>query len=78
MDAYTFVESMRQETIHVLPIVGIPLMLMLIYAVLEYLSSRSYAKELNARKYKRSASVSAIEWTKSELELKRLKEVNAR
>ena len=78
MDAYTFVESIRQETIRVLPVIIIPLMIAFIFAVLEYLASRSYAKELNARKHKRNTPVSVIEWTKSDLELKRLKEVNAR
>lgn len=78
MTAYTFVESMRQETIRVLPIIVIPLMIAFIFAVLECLSSRSYAKELDDRKYKRNVSASAIEWTKSDLELKRLKEVKAR
>ena len=39
MTAHMFVEAMRQE---------------FIFAVLECLSSRSYAKELNARKYKRT------------------------
>lgn len=78
MDAYTFVESMRQETIRVLPIVAIPLMIAFIFAVLECLSLRSYAKAFEERKYKRNTPVSAIEWTKSELELKRLKEVSTR
>lgn len=77
MTVYTFVESILQETIRVLPIVIIPLMIAFIFAVLECLSSRSYAKELDARKYKRNVSANTIEWTKSELELKRLKEVNA-
>lgn len=54
MTAYAFVESMRQETIRVLPIIIIPLMIAFIFSVLECLSSRSYAKELNARKYKRT------------------------
>lgn len=78
MDAYTFVESIRQETIRILPIVVVPLMFMLIYAVLECLSSRSYAKELNKHKYKRNSLLSTTTLTKVELELKRLKEVNAR
>lgn len=54
MDAYTFVESIRQETIRVLPVIIIPLMIAFIFAVLEYLASRSYAKELNTRKHKRN------------------------
>lgn len=78
MDAYTFVESMRQETIHILPIIIIPVMIVFIFAVLECLSSRSYAKELNDRKYKRSLTISATALTKADLELKRLKEVSVR
>lgn len=78
MDAYTFVESIRQGTILVLPIVCIPLMLMFIYTALERLSARSHTKAFEERKYKRKVPVSTIEWTKSELELTRLKEVNAR
>ena len=68
MDAYTFVDSMRQETIHALPIIVIPLMFLFVYGILEYLSARSYAKELEKRKYKRNLSINATEWTKSELE----------
>lgn len=54
MTAHMFVEAMRQETTRVLPIIIIPLMIAFICAVLECLSSRSYAKELNTRKYKRT------------------------
>lgn len=72
MDAYTFVESMRQETIRVLPIVIIPLMIAFIFAVLECLSSRSYAKELDDRKYKRNSTLSTTIRTKVDLEIKEL------
>lgn len=72
MTAYTFVESMRQETIRVLPIIIIPLMIAFIFAVLECLSSRSYAKELNKYKYKRNSTLSTTIRTKVELETKEL------
>lgn len=68
MDTYTFVESMRQETIHILPIIVIPLMIAFIFAVLECLSSRSYAKELNDRKYKRNSLLQSTAHTKVDLE----------
>lgn len=72
MTAYTFVESMRQETIRVLPIIIIPLMIAFIFAVLECLSSRSYAKELNKYRYKRNSTLSTSSLTKVELETKEL------
>lgn len=78
MDAYTFVESMRQETIRVLPIIIIPLMIAFIFAVLECLSSRSHAKEFANRKYKHNSLLATTALTKVDLELKRLKEVNVR
>ena len=78
MDAYTFVESMRQETIRILPIIIIPLMIAFIFTVLECLSARSYAKERNDRKYKRNSLLVTTALTKVDLELKRLKEVKAR
>lgn len=68
MDARTFVASMRQETIHVLLIIIIPLMLLFIYAVLECLSARSYAKELNDRKYKHNLLLTTPALTKVDLE----------
>lgn len=68
MDAYTFVESMRQETIHILPIVGVPLMLLFIYAVLECLSARSYAKAMEVRKYKHNLPLTTATLTKVDLE----------
>lgn len=72
MTAYTFVESMRQETICVLPIIIIPLMIAFIFAVLECLSSRSYAKELNKYRYKRNSTLSTTIRTKVDLEIKEL------
>lgn len=72
MTAYTFVESMRQETIRVLPIIIIPLMIAFIFAVLECLSSRSYAKELNKYRYKRNSTLSTTIRTKVDLEIKEL------
>ena len=72
MTAYTFVELMRQETIRVLPIIIIPLMIAFIFAVLECLSSRSYAKELNKYKYKRNSTLRATIRTKVDLEIKEL------
>ena len=72
MTAYTFVESMRQETIRVLPIIIIPLMIAFIFAVLECLSSRSYAKELNKYRYKRNSTLSTSSLTKVDLEIKEL------
>ena len=72
MTAHTFAESMRQETIRVLPIVAIPLMLLLIYTVLTYLSERSYEKETEKRKYKRNVSSSTTSRTKVDLEIKEL------
>lgn len=72
MTAYTFVESMRQETVHVLPIIAIPLTLLFIYTVLTYLSERSYEKETEKRKYKRNLSLSTTTQTKVELETKEL------
>lgn len=68
MDTYTFVESMRQETIRVLPIIGVPLMIAFIFSILEYLSSRSYVKELNDRKYKRNSLLRSTALTKVDLE----------
>lgn len=67
MNAYTFVESMQQETIHILPVIVIPLMILFIYVVLECLSSRSRAKEIENRKYTRNLMISAVP-TKVELE----------
>lgn len=72
MTAYTFVESMRQETIRVLPIIIIPLMIACIFAVLECLSSRSHAKELNKYRYKRNLTLSTTIRTKVDLEIKEL------
>ena len=72
MTAHVFVESMRQETIRVLPIIAIPLMLLFVDMVLAYLSERSYEKEIEKRKYKRSLSVSTTVRTKVELETKEL------
>ena len=72
MTAHTFVESMRQETIRVLPIVVIPLMLLFIYTVLTYLSERSYEKEIEKRKYKRNLTLSTTTRTKVDLEIKEL------
>lgn len=72
MTAYTFVESMRQEMISILPIITIPLTLLFIYAVLTYLSERSYEKETEKRKYKRNLSLSTSSLTKVDLEIKEL------
>lgn len=72
MTAYTFVESMRQEMISILPIITIPLTLLFIYTVLTYLSERSYEKETEKRKYKRNLSLSTTTRTKAELETKEL------
>lgn len=72
MTAHTFVESMRQEMIRVLPIVVIPLMLLFIYTVLTYLSERSYEKEIEKRKYKRNLTLSTTTRTKVDLEIKEL------
>lgn len=72
MTAYTFVESMRQETIRVLPIIIIPLTLLFTDTVLTYLSERSYEKEIEKRKYKRNVLMNASSLTKVELETKEL------
>lgn len=72
MTAYTFVESMRQEMISILPIITIPLTLLFIYTVLTYLSERSYEKETEKRKYKRNLSLSTSSLTKVDLEIKEL------
>lgn len=72
MTAYTFVESMRQEMISILPIITIPLMLLFIYTVLTYLSERSYEKETEKRKYKRNVLMNASSLTKVDLEIKEL------
>lgn len=72
MNAYTFVESMRQEMISILPIIAIPLTLLFIYTFLTYLSERSYEKETEKRNYKRNLSLSTTTRTKVELETKEL------
>lgn len=72
MTAHTFVESMRQETVHVLPIIAIPLTLLFIYTFLTYLSERSYEKEIEKRKYKRNVLMNASSLTKVDLEIKEL------
>lgn len=72
MTAYTFVESMRQETISILSIITIPLTLLFIYTVLTYLSERSYEKETEKRKYKRNVLMNASSLTKVDLEIKEL------
>lgn len=72
MTAHTFVESMRQEMISILPIITIPLTLLFIYTVLTYLSERSYEKEIEKRKYKRNLSLSTTIRTKVDLEIKEL------
>ena len=72
MTAHTFGESMRQEMIRIWPIITIPLTLLFIYAVLTYLSERSYEKETEKRKYKRNLSLSTTTQTKVELETKEL------
>ena len=72
MTAYTFVESMRQEMIGILPIIVSPLTLLFIYTVLAYLSERSNAKEIEKRKYKRNLTLSATARTKVDLEIKEL------
>lgn len=72
MTAYTFVESMRQETIRVLPIIIIPLTLLFTDTVLTYLSERSYEKEIEKRKYKRNVLMNASSLTKVDLEIKEL------
>lgn len=72
MTAYTFVESMRQEMISILPIITIPLTLLFIYTVLTYLSERSYEKEIEKRKYKRNVLMNASSLTKVDLEIKEL------
>ena len=72
MTAYTFVESMRQETIRVLPIIIIPMMLLFVDMSLAYLSERSYEKEIEKRKYKRNVSMHASSLTKVDLEIKEL------
>ena len=72
MTAHTFVELMRQETVHALPIIAIPLMILFIYTVLTYLSERSYEKETEKRKYKRNLSLSTSSLTKVDLEIKEL------
>lgn len=72
MTAHTFVESMRQETIRVLPIIIIPLTLLFIYTVLAYLSERSDEKEIEKCKYKRNLPLSTTARTKVDLEIKEL------
>ena len=72
MTAHTFVESMRQEMISILPIITIPLTLLFIYTVLTYLSERSYEKETEKRKYKRNVLMNASSLTKVDLEIKEL------
>lgn len=72
MNAYTFVESMRQETISALPIIVSLLTLLFIYTVLAYLSERSNKKEIEKRKYKRNASLNTTTRTKVDLETKEL------
>lgn len=72
MTAHTFVESMRQEMISILPIITIPLTLLFIYTVLTYLSERSYEKEIEKRKYKRNVLMNASSLTKVDLEIKEL------
>ena len=72
MTAYTFVESMRQETIGILPIIAIPLTLLFIYTFLTYLSERSYEKETEKRKYKRNSLMDISSLTKVDLEIKEL------
>lgn len=75
MTAYTFVESMRQEMISILPIITTPLTLLFIYTVLTYLSERSYEKEIEKRKYKRNLSLSTSSLTKADLEINELREI---
>lgn len=72
MTAHTFVESMRQETVHVLSIIAIPLTLLFIYTFLTYLSERSYEKELNKYRHKRNSTLSTTIRTKVDLEIKEL------
>lgn len=72
MGTYTFVESTRQETIRISPIIIIPLMIAFIFAALECLSSRSYAKAFEERKYKRNVLMNASSLTKVDLEIKEL------
>lgn len=72
MTAHMFVESMRQETIRVLPIIAIPLMLLFVDMILAYLSERSHEKEIEKRKYKRNLSLSTTVRTKVDLEIKEL------
>lgn len=72
MTAHTFVESMRQEMISILPIITIPLTLLFIYTVLTYLSERLYEKETEKRKYKRNVLMNASSLTKVDLEIKEL------
>ena len=72
MTVHVFVESMRHEMISALPIIIIPLMIACIFAVLECLSSRSHAKELNKYRYKRNSTLSATIRTKVDLEIKEL------
>lgn len=72
MTPHVFVERMQQETTHAAPILIFFTTILVVYAVLAYLSERSYAKELNDRKYKRNLTLSTTTRTKVELEIKEL------
>lgn len=72
MTSHVFVEKMQHEMMHALPIIVIPLIFLLVYMTLEYLSDRLSEKVQDARKYKQYSSLSAMSQTKVDLELAQL------
>lgn len=72
MTPHVFVERMLQETTHAAPILIFFTTILVVYAVLAYLSERSYEKETERRKYKRNLALRTTVRTKADLEIKEL------
>lgn len=72
MMTYEFVDRLRHETFHILPIALIPFVVLILSAMITYLSERADEKEIEKRKYKRNLALSTAAQTKVDLEIKEL------
>lgn len=72
MITHEFVERMRQEMIHVSPVILISFIIVILSTTITYLLERADEKEIEKRKYKRNLRLSTAAQTKVELEIKEL------
>lgn len=72
MTPRVIIERYSQEMIRLTPILIFFTVSLFVYAILAYLSERSYEKEIEKRKYKRNLPLSTTAQTKVDLEIKEL------